>query len=800
MRKLSLVLAVLACYSTAVAADSKPVPLGTKVADFALRDFRGQSHDSAAEAKDKIVVLAFLGTECPLCKLYTSRLNELAKAYEGKGVVFWGLDPNRQDAITEIASFARVHEIEFPILKDLNQTIADRVGATRTPEIVVLDASRAIRYRGRIDDQYGFKSNANYQKPKPGERNLVNTLDELLAGKPVSVAETAAPGCLIGRDRKADPNAEVTYSNQIARIMNANCVFCHRDGQIAPFSLTNYEEMAGWAGMVQEVVESQRMPPWHADPSHGTFQNDARLSDADKAAIAKWVAAGAPEGNPKDLPEPPQYAEGWMIPKPDEVLYMRDEPFEVPETGVVDYQMFVVDPGWKEDKWIAAVEPRPGNAAVVHHILMFVVPPTGANLGIGRGNDFLAAYAPGARPYPLPTGQARFVPAGSKLIFQMHYTPNGSAQKDRSYCGFVFADPKTVEKEVRVSSAINFVFNIPPGNDNFPVNARYVFREDTLLLTMMPHMHLRGKAFRYDAVYPDGKREVLLDVPGYDFGWQTSYRLAEPKLLPKGTRLECLAHFDNSKDNLNNPDPKKSVRFGDQTFEEMMIGFFESMPAHEDRLHPEKAAPPQSRLEEFNVIMKATGGQPDENIKVGSSFALMAPEIFSQFSMILQSLVPQVDRVCITTVDAGQIKELYGPSLGMRRDRGGKGKDGKPATASKEQDHNEAAEKLVIQADNIRSKLPETPAEGEDLATFVDGDKVVVIADISKAKGKLFETMAKRGAKSSMHVPAMVKGKRVTVNFWSTDPNAFTPQAESVLTDVAKTMTAPKKGLTAFLP
>jgi peroxiredoxin len=776
--------------TAALASEATKVAIGTSVPNFSLRDYRGQNQSLDQLAKDKVVVLAFLGTECPLCKIYAPRLVELAKQYESKGVVFLGIAPNRQDAVTEIAAYARNHEIAFPILKDLNQTIANQVGVARTPEVVVLDRKHAIRYRGRIDDQYGFKSNQNYQKAAAGERNLADAIDAVLTDKPVTNAETKVAGCLIGRDLKPDATSDVTYCNQIVRILNSNCVFCHREGQIAPFTLTNYEEVAGWAGMIDEVVQSERMPPWHADERFGHFQNDARLSKQDKATIAKWVDAGAPQGDPKQLPEPPKFAEGWMIPKPDQVIYMRDEAYDVPATGVVEYQMFVVDPGWTEDKWISSIEPRPGNASVVHHILLFVIPPDGnLNGGLGSGNDFLGAFAPGLRPEPLPTGLARFVPAGSKLIFQMHYTPNGSPQKDRSYCGFVFADPKTVKKEVRVSSAVNAVFQIPPGEGNFPVQARQIFRDDTLLLTLMPHMHLRGKAFRYEVTYPDGKKETILDVPRYDFGWQTNYRLAEPKFLPRGTRMDCYAVFDNSDENLNNPDSKAAVRFGDQTFEEMMIGFFETAPAHEDRQNPDATAKRLSRVEEFNVILAATKGEPDDNVKVGAYMALSDPQIFRQFGFILRTMVPQVDRVDITTIKDGKLVELMGPTGGLF--------DG-----DKRQGGEEDVEKAITEAkkrhgrkdlpENIRSPLPSVDAEGESLADYASGSKVVVNNDLSKAHGKVVEAMIKRGAKSSLHVPAEIKGQKVTINFWSTDADAFSPQAEALLTGVAKIMTAPK--------
>ena len=776
-----LALAALAVPSIAAAAAPHVATnsgvVGDKVASFSLKDYRGQPFDLAKAAENKIVVIAILGTECPLAKLYAPRLAELAKEYESRGVMFVGIDANRQDAVTEIAAYARSHGIEFPILKDLNQVVADKLGAVRTPEVIVLDKSRTIRYRGRVDDQYGLVNNAGYQRKEPSRRDLAAALDELLAGKPVSQPLTQPGGCLIGRDRKPAEKSEITYTKQVARILNDNCVFCHRTGQIAPFTLTSYEDAAGWAGMIEEVVNTGRMPPWHADPHFGHFKNDARMSDTERATIAKWVAAGAPEGNPKDLPAPPKIAEGWMIPEPDQVIYMADKPYDVQATGVVEYQMFTVDPGWTEDKWITAIEPRPGNPAVVHHILIFVLPPDGKGPGgLGTGNDFTGAFAPGLRPEPLPPGMARKIPAGSKLVFQMHYTPNGVAQQDRSYLGLKFADPKTVKQEVMVTSAVNFVFQIPPGAEDFGVQSRYIFKKDATLLTMMPHMHLRGKSFRYDVTYPDGKKETLLSVPHYDFGWQTNYRLAEPKLLPVGTRMDCIADFDNSEHNLNNPDPTKSVGFGDQTFEEMMIGFFEAADPHQDLTRPQSeqsARPEPSRVEQFLIVLKATGGDPDDNLKAATYLALSDAEWFGRFGFILPGTVPQVDRVCVTTVADGKLVQKYGPFQGPRTRR----TEDTDATPPPE---------------TIRSELPAVDAAGEPLAEYAQGDKPVVNNDLSKAKGKIFERMAALGAKSSLHVPVELGGVRATINFWSTDANAFPEPAVQMLTALSKAMAAPK--------
>jgi peroxiredoxin/mono/diheme cytochrome c family protein len=583
-----LALAALSLATQCLSAADREGLIGRQIANFELKDFRGKDHSLSDLADSKVVVVLFVGCECPLAKLYGPRMAELAAKYQGKGVAVLGIDSNRQDSITEMAAYARIHQLDFPILKDLGNVVADQFGATRTPEAFVLDQDRKIRYCGRIDDQYGFSTGSGYQKPQLNRADLSQAIDELLADKTVSIATTDLSGCLIGRVHQAQENAEVTYSNQIARLMQNRCVECHRTGQIAPFALTNYDEVAGWAEMIEETVNDRRMPPWHANPEFGHFSNDLRLTDDELALIHAWVAAGAPEGNPQDLPVPKQYAEGWMMPEePDVVVHMADEAVEVPAEGTVEYKYFEVDPGFTEDKWVQVAECLPDNRGVVHHIIVFVRPPSGTGAERrnrdARGFHFLAGFAPGTRPFVLPDGMAKKIPAGSKLVFQLHYTPNGSPQKDRSSIGLKFVkDPASVTQQVATTNAINHLFEIPAHADNHPVKATRKIARDTTLLSMFPHMHLRGKSFHYEAWYPDGTKEVLLDVPRYDFNWQNSFILKEPKLLPKGTKIACLAHFDNSENNLANPNPGEPVRWGDQTWEEMMIGWFDiALPVDE---------------------------------------------------------------------------------------------------------------------------------------------------------------------------------------------------------------------------
>ncbi len=587
--------------------------IGRQIADFTLRDYYGKEVRLADFDDSKLVVVAFLGTECPLVKLYTPRLGSLQQQFGARGVAFLGINSNRQDPPTKIAGYARKYGERFPILKDPDNKIADAFGAARTPEVFVLDEERAVRYCGRIDDQYSV----GLSRPKVTRNDLAIALDELLAGKPVGDPVTQAPGCFIGRITKIEPHGDITFSNQIARILNRRCVECHRDGELAPFPLTTFDEVVGWAETIREVVNDGRMPPWFADPNFGHFANDSSMSAEEKSAINRWVDNGSPEGNPADLPEPPTFITGWRMDRPDEVYYM-DEPFTVPAEGTVPYQHFLIDPEFEEDVWITGAEARPGNASVVHHIVLFAVPGQmremaeeliarerqgekvfdiqqgerreegdrrgggGGALSMGGFGQMVAIYSPGIPPWQYPDGTAMRIRKGSLFFAQMHYTPDGTEQTDRSYVGLRFADPANVRKQIRYGLAVNAALQIPPHENDYEATARVTFRRDTLLLNLFPHMHYRGKSFRFEAHYPDGSREVLLDVPRYDFNWQLRYDLAEPKFLPKGTKLLCTAHFDNSEDNLSNPDPTRTVRFGLQSWEEMLVGYYTHVPAEED--------------------------------------------------------------------------------------------------------------------------------------------------------------------------------------------------------------------------
>ena len=547
---------------------------------LSLPDCFGKPYNLKQLDSSPIIVVAFVGTECPLAKLYGPRLQELSARYADKGVRFIAVGSNVQDSLTEILAYRNKAGITFPMLIDSQQQFADLVQATRTPEIVILDHSRSVAYRGRIDDQYGI----GIVREKPQQEFAALALDSLLAGQTPDIAANEAVGCLIGRQRKVEPHGDITYSKHIAPIFDSRCRECHRPGEIAPFPLTSYADTVGWEATIAEVVQEERMPPWNANPEFGHFKNDARLSADEKKLIRDWINNGCPEGDPADLPTPPHFTTGWRMPKPDMVIPVRDEPYSVPATGVVDYQYLKVDPKFTEDKYVVAAEARPGNPSVVHHIIAFLMIPGQTDISLGK---MLIGYAPGTSPLVFADGAAMKVPAGTQIIFEIHYTPNGTEQTDISSIGLKFVDASEVKNEVVGREAINSKFRIKPRHAAYPVEASERFDEDITLLSLTPHMHLRGKSFRYEATFPDGTSEVLLDVPKYDFNWQLRYEFAEPRLIPAGTVVKCLAQFDNSTENLNNPDPSKEVGWGQQSWEEMMIGFFTGMKP----VQPQSATP-----------------------------------------------------------------------------------------------------------------------------------------------------------------------------------------------------------------
>lgn len=569
---LVLITACIAYLPTALVATPKD-RIGEKLDDVTLRTIDGKPVQLLAYHTEDVLVVAYTGVGCPIAQRYGAVLEKLRKRYAKKGVRFVGINANPQDNAAAISKEAAELGITFPILKDQDQTLTRQLNAKTTTVAFVVDKNRVVRYRGMIDDQYALGK----QRSKPKNKYLNLAIKAVLDGAEPKTARTAAPGCRITLSSPAiAKNETITYASHIAPIVQDNCQQCHRAGQIGPFPLTSYEHVRGWSAMIHSVLEDGRMPPWNAHPDYdGVFFNQRKLADSDKKLITDWIAGGMPRGNPDDDPPEKVWAKGWRIGKPDKIFSMRTF-YPVPKKGPIDYRYFTVNTKFKEDMWVKAVEAVPGAAEVVHHILVFVQDPKEEevdprSLGLG---GFLAATVPGDTPSIFPEGAAKRVPAGAKLIFQVHYTPNGKRQKDKCRVGLIFAD-KPAEHEVITRSIYDLSFSIPAGASNHEVQASLTLESDIVLLSLFPHMHLRGKDWTFVAHLPDGTQEELLSVPRYDFNWQESYIFKDPIRLPAGTRIECTAHFDNSSANFANPDPTVAVGFGEQTWNEMMIGYLE---------------------------------------------------------------------------------------------------------------------------------------------------------------------------------------------------------------------------------
>ena len=420
-------------------------------------------------------------------------------------------------------------------------------------------------------------------------------------------------------DTKRDAKIGVTFSKDVAPIFFRSCAECHRPGEMAPFSVLSFKDVRPWARSIKEKVVTRQMPPWGADPHFGKFSNDKSLTQQEIDTIAAWVDGGVKEGNARDMPPAPTYADGWKIGKPDLILAMPED-YTLEAKGSDEYINFTLPTTFKEDRWVQAAEIHPGNKAVVHHVIAFVQTPEMAanaramrtpeslaktifyedgtlirarldapvyddgckapNGGLARGSGIelglpLCFYTPGKDTDIFPAGTAKQIPAGSKIVIQMHYSKTtGKVERDRSSVGLIFAK-EPPQRAMMSFGALNSYFKIPPGADNHEVTGCYTFNRDADIYTFLPHMHVRGKDMKYEVIYPDGRRETLLNVPRYDFNWQHMYRLEKPLFLPKGTKMIVTAHFDNSAKNRFNPDPTKAVRFGDPTYDEMMIGYFD---------------------------------------------------------------------------------------------------------------------------------------------------------------------------------------------------------------------------------
>ena len=540
------------------------------VADnFRLTDHQGVSHELYYLSDMKAVVLLAQGNGCDASRQAVTAVQALQSKYESQGVTFLAINSNLSDSLDAVAKEAKQSNIQLPVMIDGAQLVGESLNLTRNGEVLVLNPKGwQVAYRGDAGGVGG-------------------ALDAVIAGKPAPAA-TASKGCAIKmpeRDKRT-AHAKISYEKEIAPVLLDKCVVCHREGGIGPWQMTNYDMIRGFAPMIREVVRTQRMPPWHADPHYSVFSNDRGLTPAQAKTLVHWIEAGAPRGNGADplLSQRKDWPE-WALGKPDLVVELP--PFTTPATGTIPYQNVKVDNPLDHDVWVRAVDFLPGQRAVLHHIIATAGGET-------RGTISLNNYVPGAQPLQVPEDNGILLPAKSKLHFQVHYTTNGQELKDVTRMGLYFMkDPPKFN--FRSMIFINTKLKIPADTKLHTEVAERTFKEDAVIYSLHPHAHFRGKSSSFVAHYPDGREEILLNVPVYDFNWQSTYDLSKPLTVPAGTRIVYTQVFDNSTQNKANPDPHKVVTWGEQTWEEMVFGVIRYRNVKEDG-QPKTGEPNQAEL------------------------------------------------------------------------------------------------------------------------------------------------------------------------------------------------------------
>jgi peroxiredoxin len=587
--------------------------LGEKMPNLTFKDEKGKSHRLYELENKKAIAIVFLSFECPVSNSYMAPLNEMAEEFGKFGVTIWGLTTNEDDTAAEIAKSAKRFDLTFPVFKDERLKAADALDAIHTPEVFVLDGNFVVRYRGRIDNMYSERLKKHAEIT---EFNLRQTLAELVTGRPVSGPATQAVGCKIYREKKEiAKEGKITYHRDVAPILQKHCQECHRPGEVGPFALMTYKQAVTWAQDIKLFTQKREMPPWKVSEGFA-FHNERRLTDGEIKTLADWADHGTPAGNPKDAPEPRKFITGWRLGTPDLILSPTEE-FVLGPSGKDVFRCFVMPTGLTEDKYVSAVECRPGNSQVVHHLLLFtdtmgqgralektaqerqkknpvidehtgkpskydIGPGYARNMGVGfLPRAGLMGWAPGIQPRYMPEGVGFHLPKNSDIVMQVHYHRNGRAEKDRTQIGLYFSRKK-IEHPYQAgtvtggsgSGPFRFFFSIPPGDANFKLDGDAWATRDFTMLTVMPHMHLLGKEISVTMTPPGGAEQKLLAVKKWDYNWQEMYFLKESVQVKEGTKFHVEASYDNSDKNPLNPfSPPRKVVVGEQTTNEMCFVF-----------------------------------------------------------------------------------------------------------------------------------------------------------------------------------------------------------------------------------
>jgi peroxiredoxin len=539
-----------------------------EVSNFAMLDHRGRLYE-LRRMPGKAVVLFFTANECPIARQSASKLRKLRETFSDRGVdilmVNSSMADDRKSISKEMADLGAWH---IPVLKDDAQGVAQHLGVKRTGETIAISTKDwKIFYRGAIDDQLVEGS----QKPQATEHYLEDALNQFLDEKLIARAKTVARGCLISFEGSAESDTPVGYAKDVAPLLERKCVHCHSAGNIGSWSMSSYKKVKSMGSMIEEVLLARRMPPWDADPAIGKFANDGSLTVPEKQTLLRWVRQGAPRGEGDDLLElsPTKPAADWPLGQPDIVLRLP-KPEEIPATGVLDYRHIPVLAGNTNEAWVGGVWVRPGNNKVVHHVIARVKDGRKDHLG---QREMFAGWAPGATQGWYPQGAGKLLPANAKFDFEMHYTPNGTPQTDQTEIGLYLLKEKP-SKRFESVPVVNAQFEIPAGNPEAQTEAMYGFTRGATLHSVTPHMHLRGRSMKFELLSPDGKRETICSVPRYDFNWQLTYVLAKPRKILPGAWAVLSGSWDNSPRNPANPDPKKTIHWGDQSFDEMFLGWY----------------------------------------------------------------------------------------------------------------------------------------------------------------------------------------------------------------------------------
>jgi thiol-disulfide isomerase/thioredoxin len=544
--------------------EANAAKIGTVAKDLSFKDIRHLTRSLSDLGEAKGYALVFLNTTCPIAQRYLPRIEELHKQYAEQGIQFVGIYNSQDDNPRKMSAHGLAAQLTLPLVWDEEQVCTKALGVERVPQVVLLDGNKQVVYSGRIDDQY----RSGGAQPQVTRHDLEEAIKELLAGKPVSVAETTVDGCKVTKWQLPKFDFEVTYHGHVEKILQKACQNCHHEGTAAPFGLVGYDEAKSQGEMLAEVVRDGRMPPWYAHEEFGHFSNDPSLTRQERDLIEAWVLGGMAQGDPKQAPEPLQFeATEWRIGKPDLVVTMP-KPQKIPATGFIPYRYVFLQPAFKEDTYVSSIEILPQNRAVVHHANAFYMDPLSGKAG---ENTFITGFVPGGVPFTLGPGIAQKMPKNAVIGLQIHFVTTGKEEECSISVGFRYAKG-TVQKLTHFVLLDPRDIKIPPGDPFYEMSSKRKLEKDVTLLGLFTHMHLRGRDMTFNAHYPDGKQETLLQIPNFNFEWQIGY-VTPDKKLPKGTEVEAVAHFDNSKFNPYNPDATYTVPYGDQSYDEMFNGF-----------------------------------------------------------------------------------------------------------------------------------------------------------------------------------------------------------------------------------